>query len=459
MQGGGGTGDAHGATDPTVVDDSASEAEGADGGGDSEGADGVAMAASGDPGAGAGSDSAATDGAAPSNGDLKPNGTDTPDSGIAVPDHAPAAEDTSATDIVKEAEDQATIDVATSAEAGATIVKPTTDDDESTTAPAAAADATADGATAMQVTTAVSTTSEPRASGKAHKQKHTISTRVSQKTGVGRSPVGPVAITLLTLYFIAISLLLFHTLLAYWPIVTTDAAAAASPGASPAPSPSPGTGSFFGAPTQWLGMPLDREQRLLLLVALASALGAMAHVLRSFFRYAGERQLRWSWVPSYFLIPLVGILMATFTYILIRGGLISGGSDTALNPFGFAAVGALVGLFSAQAAEKLKQVFETLFTKPDSGGDSLDIGKTKELQVEPTTGKPLTVVQLSGPDMSAVYEVTFAKDVAATNVTWDPDLAVLMVTVPEGAVTGPIEVTISGVTYQTAAEFEVAPAT
>ena len=46
-----------------------------------------------------------------------------------------------------------------------------------------------------------------------------------------------------------------------------------------------------------------------------------------------------------------------------RGGLISpAAGNSAVSPYGFGAVAALVGLFSPQAADKFKKVFETLFT-------------------------------------------------------------------------------------------------
>jgi hypothetical protein len=41
------------------------------------------------------------------------------------------------------------------------------------------------------------------------------------------------------------------------------------------------------------------------------------------------------------------------------------------DPYGITAVAALVGMFSAQAAEKLKAVFGTIFTKAETGSQSL----------------------------------------------------------------------------------------
>jgi hypothetical protein len=93
-----------------------------------------------------------------------------------------------------------------------------------------------------------------------------------------------------------------------------------------------------------------------MVVALAGALGASLHSLRSASRYIGERYLFRSWLPFYVLLPFVGAILSTIVYLVLRAGLITGGSASQ-DPFGFAAVAALVGLFSSQAAEKLKEVF------------------------------------------------------------------------------------------------------
>lgn len=114
-----------------------------------------------------------------------------------------------------------------------------------------------------------------------------------------------------------------------------------------------------------------REQNLLLLMAVLGSLGAMGYVLRSFSTYVGERKLVWSWVPAYFLVIVLGAVLATITYIVLRAGLIGGNGGTEGNTWGFAAVSALVGLFNAQTASKLKAIFESIFSRAQPGADSL----------------------------------------------------------------------------------------
>ena len=78
--------------------------------------------------------------------------------------------------------------------------------------------------------------------------------------------------------------------------------------------------------------------------------------------YVGTRYLRWSWIPFNFLLPVVGALGGTVFYLVFRGGLFSTTTTaTDANPFGFAAVAALVGLFSEQAIEKLRHIAKEMF--------------------------------------------------------------------------------------------------
>ena len=119
------------------------------------------------------------------------------------------------------------------------------------------------------------------------------------------------------------------------------------------------TVSYFG-----LDFTVSTEGIYFVTVALAGALGGVVHTLRSFSMYVGTRQLRWSWVPFNLLLPVVGALGGTLFYLVFRAGLFSSSTSTAdASPFGFAAIAALVGLFSEQAVEKLRQIARQVFTE------------------------------------------------------------------------------------------------
>ncbi len=112
---------------------------------------------------------------------------------------------------------------------------------------------------------------------------------------------------------------------------------------------------------------IDSEVQLFALVLLAGALGSMVHALRSLYWYIGNRQLVRSWVAMYFLKPFVGAVLGLIFYLVVRGGLFPNISAQQTSPFGFAAVAALVGLFSEQAILKLKELAENLFSPAEKG--------------------------------------------------------------------------------------------
>jgi hypothetical protein len=208
-------------------------------------------------------------------------------------------------------------------------------------------------------------------------------------TGVGRKPVSGWWVVILTLFLGLQAIVLLTLLLVTWP--------PSYEGTVTAP---PNTQFTLGGTSYTV----TREQSLLLMVALAGAVGAMGHVLRSFFRYAGDRKLVWSWVPSYVLIPFVGALMATITYIVLRAGFIGVAGGSLGNPFGFAAVALLVGLFSAQAVEKLKKIFEEIFTTTSQGSNPDEAVETEEgatataVLTDAATGRTVSATATGGDD-------------------------------------------------------------
>lgn len=146
---------------------------------------------------------------------------------------------------------------------------------------------------------------------------------------------------------------------------TAPPSRAATDLSSPAPSATPGKVSAFGREFEvW------DEVRLLWIVILAGALGSLIHAMRSVYWYVGNRNLVRSWLAKYFVMPFTGSALAVMFYFVIRGGFFSPQSDfSQTSPFGFAALSAMVGLFSEQAVLKLKQVAETILSRPETGAD------------------------------------------------------------------------------------------
>jgi hypothetical protein len=111
----------------------------------------------------------------------------------------------------------------------------------------------------------------------------------------------------------------------------------------------------------------------ILIVIVSGGLGALVHAIRSFYKYVGNRLLVRSWFAMYGMLPLIGAILGLLFYLVIRGGFFT--SQTNLdqtNPFGFAALAGLVGMFSEPAVLKLREIAETIFTKTEPEKDPIN---------------------------------------------------------------------------------------
>jgi hypothetical protein len=177
------------------------------------------------------------------------------------------------------------------------------------------------------------------------------------------------------------------------------------------------------------------EVRLLLLVLLAGAIGSYVHASSSFVDYLGNRTLISSWVWWYLLRPFIGMMLALIFYFVFRGGFITAGVNQGgeaaasfINPFGIAALAGLVGMFSKVAADKLNEVFLTLFA-PKAGqgdakrGDKLIASIAPGVSaISPNAGPSTggTIVTITGTDFLDGSAVTFGGSAASAILFKDP---------------------------------------
>jgi hypothetical protein len=179
----------------------------------------------------------------------------------------------------------------------------------------------------------------------------------------GAGCVSSIWIVVLVVVVIVEAVLCLYGLWAIWPSPAPSAASGAAKAAS------------NSAPIILLRQhfKITTDEQLFILVALAGALGGLVHTLRSLGWYVGNRHLRWSWIAFYMLLPVIGAAGGTIFYVVTRAGLVSASSaaNDQLNPFGLAAVAALVGLFSEQAIVKLKAVAGTVFSEAEKGVDAV----------------------------------------------------------------------------------------
>ena len=207
--------------------------------------------------------------------------------------------------------------------------------------------------------------------------------------------VGALGRTLLGGFLLATGLTVTVLLVQLWPTIERATAGDEARGATERVS------FFWGA----LEAEVTADSALLLLVILASALGSYVHAVTSFTDYVGNRRLAKSWMWWYGLRVFVGVSLAILFYFAIRGGFFAADATSSeVNPFGIAALAGLVGLFSKQATDKLREVFDTLFRTSPGGGDdqrkdSITNPRPFVGGVEPAVvdaGSPTTTVILNG---------------------------------------------------------------
>jgi hypothetical protein len=197
---------------------------------------------------------------------------------------------------------------------------------------------------------------------------------VSTKAGRDDAPPGPsvwavLSMVLVGLYFLGLATMLIEGLVNVWPAPSAGAAEPATREVA----------LFFGG----LRVQLSPEVRLILLVAFMGAMGSYIHTATSFTEHVGKGSLNWAWVWFYLLRPFIGLSLALIFYFAIRGGLLSGSTGPEqVSAFGIAAVSGIIGMFSKQAAEKLLQVFNTLF-----GSSPAPAPRTATLAVPATNGR------------------------------------------------------------------------
>jgi hypothetical protein len=172
----------------------------------------------------------------------------------------------------------------------------------------------------------------------------------------------------------------------------------------------------------------------------------------------------------------VGIALALLFYLVLRGGLIvpslpSGEAGTGtpsidathlLNPYGIAAVSALAGMFSKQAIDKLREVFDTLFrtrepvsrtdplaqTVPQISGvepSKLAVGNVRELTVFGRGFQPNCVAFINGKSRQSKFmsDSHLEVSVVADDVTAEGELhLVIQNPDPNGGKSDPFVISI-----------------
>ena len=141
-------------------------------------------------------------------------------------------------------------------------------------------------------------------------------------------------------------------------------AAASAADASAKPGPAAGTKPDAAAPEK---LPLPKDiKTLTILAALCGALGAVLHGLGSLVAFAGNGSFAGSWTLWYLAQPFRGAMLASGSYWLTQGNLLSVTPVSATSAIGMMGLTFLVGLFSDPAIQKLRELFLVLFMTADA---------------------------------------------------------------------------------------------
>ena len=107
-----------------------------------------------------------------------------------------------------------------------------------------------------------------------------------------------------------------------------------------------------------------------------AGIGSAVATMLAYLEHASEKKdFEVAYAPWYIARPLMGMLLGLIFYFLLQDGLLAvvvhESSSANLSEVGLAGVGALVGLFSKEAIEKLRELFNTLFSTQKSLEESL----------------------------------------------------------------------------------------
>ena len=118
----------------------------------------------------------------------------------------------------------------------------------------------------------------------------------------------------------------------------------------------PATISYLG----WSGT--ASKPMVFLIVSLAGgALGGVLHAIASLTSHVGDGSFRQRWTLWYLTNPVVGAALAAAFLFVLQAGLGGQAAPTAGGLYGVAAAATLVGLFSRNALDKLKDIFDVAF--------------------------------------------------------------------------------------------------
>jgi len=112
-----------------------------------------------------------------------------------------------------------------------------------------------------------------------------------------------------------------------------------------------------------------------LLTMFAAGVGSSISTILGFLRHASEQKdFELSYTAWYVGRPLMGVLLGLLFFYVIKGGLmviLPNTPNDQMSGFALVAIGGMVGLFSKNAVEKLRELFKVLFVTRDDAATEL----------------------------------------------------------------------------------------
>jgi len=187
-------------------------------------------------------------------------------------------------------------------------------------------------------------------------------------------PAGRKIIIGLTIYFVALFVLLGFVFILTWASLQ-DALHKAGGGAvlKNLVGTIGTTTPFAATPMTIDGEPviIIPDSLAVLTVFASGAFGGLIHSIRSMYFHVIEGDFGQADAIKLFLRPFSGAILSLIFYLVLRAGLgdeIQKADDGGSIMF-YTAVGALVGMFTDQTVAKLKKIAEAILTKPDAETD------------------------------------------------------------------------------------------
>ena len=163
-----------------------------------------------------------------------------------------------------------------------------------------------------------------------------------------------------------------------------------------------------------------QETNVLNVALLFGILGGSIHGLASHVTWIATNKWDRRWVFWYLARPIIAAALAILVYVVLRAGLVTT-VQPAISIYGIAAVSAMVGLFSSEATQKLRDMFDSIFgiqkkdeekgekPKQEKGTITISPEPTK-IEVNEESDITANVKKSDGSPPAANTEVTFDID-------------------------------------------------